>query len=155
MKQRQTLEELRQVTKDPEALREIQRRIAELDEQIASDPYVFDRRFLDGLVRLPVAGQDILVFSNIDTPRATRERSTVWASFDGGQTWPIKRLMYDGPSAYSSLTAGRPGTPSEGWIYLHFEGGPAGGSQVARFNLTWLLQGEATGDGNVPRELRE
>jgi len=101
---------------------------------------------MGGLVRLPVEGQDILVFSNIDTPNASRERATVWVSLDGGKTWPVKRLVYDGPSAYSSLTAGRPGTPSEGWIYLHFEGGPQGGSTVARFNLSWLLEGEPTGD---------
>ncbi|MCP4190754.1 MAG: exo-alpha-sialidase [Planctomycetaceae bacterium] len=106
---------------------------------------------MGGLVRLPVAGQDILIFSNIDTPNSKRERATVWASFDGGKSWPVKRLIYDGPSAYSSLTAGMPGTPSEGWIYLHFEGGPKGGSQVAKFNLSWLLAGEATGDGDLPK----
>jgi sialidase-1 len=102
---------------------------------------------MGGLVRLPVDQRDILIFSNIDTARPTRERGTVWASLDGGKTWPVKRLVFEGPSAYSSLTAGRPGTPSEGWIYLHFEGGPKGGSHVARFNLTWLLEGEATGNG--------
>lgn len=110
---------------------------------------------MGGLVRLPIAGKDILVFSNIDTPSAKRERGTVWASFDGGQTWPVKRLFYPGPSAYSSLTAGRPGTPSEGSIYLHFEGGPKGGSQVARFNLSWLINGEPTGNGTLPANLRE
>jgi sialidase-1 len=105
---------------------------------------------MGGLVRLPVAGRDILIFSNLDTTEARRERITVWASFDGARTWPVKRLVYDGPSAYSSLAAGRPGTPSDGWIYLHFEGGPGGGSQVARFNLAWLLDGEPTGDGQLP-----
>jgi sialidase-1 len=105
---------------------------------------------MGGLVRLPVQGRDILIFSNIDTPAAKRERATVWASFDGARSWPVKRLVYDGPSAYSSLAAGRPGTPSAGWIYLHFEGGPGGGSQVARFNLAWLLAGQPTGDGQVP-----
>jgi sialidase-1 len=105
---------------------------------------------MGGLVRLPVAGRDILIFSNIDTDQPTRERATVWASVDGGKTWPVKRLVHDGRSAYSSLTAGRPGTASEGWIYLHFEGGPSGASQVARFNLSWLLAGEATGDGEIP-----
>lgn len=108
---------------------------------------------MGGLVRLPIAGKDILVFSNIDTANAKRERGTVWASFDGGQTWPVKRLVYEGASAYSSLNAGRPATPSEGWIYLHFEGGPKGGSQVARFNLSWLLAGELTGDGALPDDL--
>ena len=105
---------------------------------------------MGGLVRLPIVGRDVLVFSNIDTERATRERATVWASFDGGQTWPVKRLVYDGPSAYSSLSVGRPQTPSEGWIYLHHEGGPDGGSQLARFDLAWILAGEDTGDGARP-----
>ena len=102
---------------------------------------------------LPVTDRDILIFSNIDTEQPKRERATVWASFDGGKTWPVKRLVYDGPSAYSSLAAGRPGTPSEGLIFLHFEGGPKGGSQVARFNLAWLLEGELTRDGKIPGDL--
>jgi len=108
---------------------------------------------MGGLVRLPVKGQDVLIFSNVDTKNAKRERGTVWASFDGGRTWPLKRLVFEGAHGYSSLNAGRPGTPSEGWIYLNFEGGPKGGSTVARFNLAWLLGGESTGDGNVPSAL--
>lgn len=104
---------------------------------------------MGGLVRLPIKGRDVLVFSNLDTPKASRERITVWMSPDGGQTWPVKRLIYDGPSAYSSMNAGRHGTPSEGSIYLMFEGGPGGGAQVARFNLAWVLQGELTGDGEI------
>ena len=103
---------------------------------------------MGGLVRLPVAQQDILLFSNIDTAEAKRERATVWASFDSGKTWPIKRLVFDGSSAYSSLAAGRHGTPSAGWIYLNFESEEK--SKVARFNLSWLLAGEKTGDGEVP-----
>ena len=109
---------------------------------------------MGGLVRLPVKGKDVLIFSNLDTPRDRRERITLWASFDGGTTWPVKRLVFDGGSGYSSLNAGRPGTPSEGWIYLQFEGGPGGGAQMARFNLSWIIAGEATGDGTVPKELK-
>ena len=105
---------------------------------------------MGGLTRLPVAGKDVLVFSNLDTSNPTREKITVWASFDGGKTWPVKRLVHDGPSGYSSLNSGRPGTASEGWIYLQFEGGPGGGSQVATFNLSWVLAGEETKDGSVP-----
>lgn len=62
----------------------------------------------------------------------------------------MKRLVYEGAFAYSSLDAGRPGTASEGWMYLLFEGGPKGGGTMARFNLSWLVQGEKTGDGEVP-----
>jgi len=108
---------------------------------------------MGGLVRLPVAGRDILLFSNLDTEQPVRERVTVWASFDGGKTWPVKRLVHDGPSRYSSLTAGRPGTAGEGWIYLFFEEGRAGGL-VARFNLAWVLGGEETGDGSIPVDLQ-
>ena len=105
---------------------------------------------MGGLVRLPIEGRDLLVFSNLDTPKATRERVTLWLSADGGQSWPIKRLVYDGPSGYSSLNAGRPGTASEGWMYLFFEGGPGGGGQMVRVNLTWLLQGVSNEDGQLP-----
>ncbi len=100
------------------------------------------------MVRLPVKDRDILLFSNIDTEGEQRARVTVWASFDGGKTWPLKRLVDPGRSAYSSLNAGRPQTPSEGQIYLHYEAGS--GSKLARFNLAWLLEGEQTGDGTIP-----
>ncbi len=102
-----------------------------------------------GLVRLPVAGKDVLLYSNCDSPSG-RKRGTVWASFDGGKTWPVQRLVFDGSFAYSSMTAGRPGTKSEGQVFLHFEGGPKGGSTMARFNLSWLAKGKATGDGEIP-----
>jgi sialidase-1 len=121
---------------------------------------------MGGLIRLPVKGRDILIYSNLDsgggvTPRIERagassgggrEKITVWASFDGGETWPMKRLVFDGPSAYSNLAVGRKGTPSEGMMYLAFEGGKHmyAGVQVAVFNLSWLLQGEKTGAGDVP-----
>lgn len=109
---------------------------------------------LAGFTRLPVKGRDILLYSNADHEGHERIRLTVWASFDGGKTWPLKRLVHKAPSAYSSLVAGRPGTPSEGWIYLQYEFGESGkpyaGGQMARFNLAWLLAGERTGDGPLP-----
>lgn len=125
---------------------------------------------MGGLVRLPLDDYDILIYSNVDSPSG-RRNSTVWASFDGGRTWPVKRLVDSGGSAYSSLAAGRKGTPSEGIIYLLKEGvgHPEGvespdtalsdsqvspvyqshdyntyahnGIQVARFNLAWITGG--------------
>ena len=106
-----------------------------------------------GLTRLPVKDRDVLIFSNADTGGGDRARMTVWASFDGGRSWPVKRLVYESFSAYSSMVAGRPGTPTEGLIFLLFEGGPEGrysAMQAARFNLSWILEGESTGDGEVP-----
>ena len=109
---------------------------------------------MGGLVRLPVRGRDILIYSNCDSPGG-RHHGTVWASFDGAKTWPVKRLVFKGPFAYSSLNAGRPATKSEGWIYLHFEGGPKGvyTSTVARFNLNWVIKGKKTGNGELPKWL--
>ena len=109
---------------------------------------------MGGLARLPIKDKDILLYSNCDSPGG-RNHGTVWASFDGGKRWPLKRLVYEGRFAYSSLRAGRPKTKSEGWIYLNFEGGPKGGSTVARFNLSWLLKGEKTGDGDLPKWLSQ
>jgi len=103
-----------------------------------------------GLARLPIKNKDILLFSNCDSPGG-RRRGTVWASFDGGKTWPLKRLAYEGGFAYSALDAGRPGTKTEGRIYLFFAQWPEGGGTMVRFNLSWLLKGEKTGNGELPK----
>ena len=120
-----------------------------------------DYGLMAGLVRLPVDGHDILLFSNIDVPdtgeeeeiphhlRTTRrERGTIWASFDGGRTWPLKRLVYAGDFGYSSLAAGRARTPGEGFIYLFYESKSDpelrrfDQGHIARFNLAWLTGGQ-------------
>ena len=93
---------------------------------------------MGGLVRLPLKNHDILLFSNIESPEG-RRNGVVWASFDGGKTWPVKKVVDPGPFSYSSLNAGRKGTPSEGIICLMYEGG---GGKMARFNLAWLTEGK-------------
>ncbi len=96
-----------------------------------------------GLVRMPLVatgGKDVLVFSTPDNPGGSRFKMTVWASFDRAKTWPVKRLVYKGRSAYSSLTADKDGN-----IYLLFENGKKKLYQsiaVARFNLAWLTEGQ-------------
>ena len=95
-----------------------------------------------GLVRLPLettGGKDVLVFSQPDTNGGGRERMTVFVSFDRGETWPVKRLVYEGPSAYSSLAAGPDGT-----VYLLFERGDKKLYEhisVVRMNLDWIKGG--------------
>lgn len=108
---------------------------------------------LAGLTRVPDAERDILVYSSPDTDGHERVNMTVWLSIDGGRSWPVKRRLFAGPSAYSTVIAGRPGTPSGGWIYCAFEGGAERtyeGIRLVRFNLAWLLAGEPTGDRTVP-----
>lgn len=112
-----------------------------LSEELPDGPQDTDYGLMAGLVRLPVEGHDILLFSNVESD-AGRHSGTVWASFDGGKTWPVKRLVEPGGFAYSSMTAGRAGTASEGLAYLMYEGGnPYGYAYVARFNLDWLTEG--------------
>jgi len=98
---------------------------------------------MGGMVRLPVRNEDIIIFSNVKSPSG-RNNGTVWASMDGGKRWSHDRRVKDGGFGYSSLAAGRPGTPSEGWIYLMYETGQwhESNAYVARFNLAWLLQGD-------------
>jgi len=95
-----------------------------------------------GMIRMPLeatGGKDVLLFSTPDNPGKDRLHMTVWASFDRGDTWPVKRLVYEGPSAYSSLAANKDGT-----IFLLFERGVEKLYEtisLARFNLAWLAEG--------------
>ena len=95
-----------------------------------------------GLVRMPLeatGGKDVLLFSTPDDPGGNRVRMTVWASFDRGETWPVKRLVHESHSAYSSLAAS-----ADGSLYLLFERGTKKlyeSIAVAKFNLTWLTAG--------------
>ena len=96
-----------------------------------------------GLIRLPLettGGKDVLLFSTPDNPGKSRHKMTVWASFDRGKTWPVKRLVYKGLSAYSSLAADKKGN-----IYVLFERGEKKLYQfvtVVKFNLAWLTEGK-------------
>ena len=96
-----------------------------------------------GLVRLPsqvTQGKDLLLFSAPDNPGKTRVRMTVFVSYDRGLTWPVKRLVNEGMSAYSSLAAG-----PDGMIYLLFERGEEklyDRMALARFNLSWITRSE-------------
>ena len=89
-----------------------------------------------GLVRLPIEGMDVLIYSSPkDKHTKHRKPITVRASFDGAQTWPLARTLPDGEIAgYTWLGAGRTGTPSEGMIYLLSQT-----RELVRFNLAWML----------------
>jgi sialidase-1 len=96
-----------------------------------------------GLIRMPLeatGGKDVLLFSTPDNPGKSRIKMTVWASFDQGKTWPVKRLIYKSHSAYSSLAADKKGN-----IYLLFESGAKRLHEyvsIVRFNLAWLTKGQ-------------
>lgn len=131
----------------------------QVSDVLPDGPQHHNYGMMGGLVRLTIDGHDILLFSNADVPEALyepvswelrttrRERGTVWASFDGGRTWPVKRLIDPGLFGYSSLAVGRPNTPSEGMIYCLYESKSDPDSRfdagnMARFNLAWVLAGK-------------
>ncbi len=65
-----------------------------------ADPALIEPVCQASLVRVP-GEKNTLLFSN---PASTkREKMTVRLSRDGGKTWPVSRLLHDGPAAYSCL----------------------------------------------------
>ncbi len=106
-----------------------------------------DYGLMAGLDRLPYQGRDLLIFSNIES-YSGRKNGTVWLSFDGVKSCPVKKLVELEGFKYSSLAVGRKNTASEGYIYLLYETGKKdninayGGGIIVRFNLSWLMEGK-------------
>jgi sialidase-1 len=87
-----------------------------------------------GLTR--IEGTDSqLVFVNPADEKA-RQNLTVRRSDDGGKTWPRSRVLFPGPSAYSSLAA--PSEDSIFCLYEHGEKGPYESIVLAKFNADWI-----------------
>ena len=87
---------------------------------------------------LPAGARDLTLFCN---PRAdTRRRMTVRVSFDAGESFREARVIYEGPSAYSSLDY----DPVSGHFFLLYENGERNpydrGLTVAEFDVEWLLK---------------
>ena len=97
------------------------------------------------LVRYTMQAQDDrkrLLFSNPAHAEPSRRRDmTVRMSEDGGKTWPVSRVLWSGPAAYSCLAV-LPG----GNIVCLFEAGekhPYERIVLARFNREWLTHAGA------------
>jgi sialidase-1 len=123
-----------------------------VEEELPDGAQHTDYGLMGGLAKIPGKKADIMLFSNIDVPEEKKDEDvpfelrtsrrfngTIWISFDSGNTWPYKKVAEEGSFAYSSLAAGRKGTPSAGWIYLLYES--EGGAKIARFNLEWIMEG--------------
>lgn len=83
----------------------------------------------------PEAGsRSRILFSN---PAATeRIRMTVRLSYDEGNSWPLSKLLHQGPSAYSSLAVLPDG--SIGCLYERGDESAYETITLARFGLDWL-----------------
>lgn len=66
-----------------------------------------------------------------------RSQITVYLSYDECQTWPVSKIVRQGPSAYSDLAVS-----SEKTILLLYEAERYQLIQLARFNVEWLTDGK-------------
>ena len=70
-----------------------------------------------------------------------RRRLTVRLTYDECRSWPVSRLVHDGPSAYSDLAVAHDGTIN--CLYERGDRGlPYDRLALARFDLEWLTRGE-------------
>ena len=67
---------------------------------------------------------------------------TVRLSYDDGKTWPVSRLLHEGPSAYSALAVLQDGTIA--CLYERGEKRIYESIRLARFSLGWLTEGKDT-----------
>jgi sialidase-1 len=81
--------------------------------------------------------RDRLLFAN--PASAKRERLTVRVSYDEGATWPMSRVVHEGPAAYSSLVV----LPdlSIGLLFERGDRSPYEKITFSRFTLEWLTEG--------------
>jgi sialidase-1 len=107
--------------------------------QAKPDPSLIEPPAQASLIRsttLDTNGRSRLLFSNPASAR--RERMTVRMSEDEGATWPVARVVHEGPAAYSSLVV----LPDRS-IGLLFERGdrsPYERITFVRLTLEWLRE---------------
>ena len=82
-------------------------------------------------------GGNRLLFSNPPNPLDRRDHLTVKLSYDEGRTWPVSRLICEGPSGYSCLTI----LPDKS-IGLLYDKDKSKTLTFARFTLDWLTDGK-------------
>jgi sialidase-1 len=86
----------------------------------------------------------------IDRAHQGRRDVTIYVSMDDGKTWPVRKRLHEGPSAYSDLAVlpdgrilcfyekgveNRYGGRGRPWAYRYLA--------VARFDREWLMKGQA------------
>lgn len=104
----------------------------------------FDRTLIEPIcqasfLRYPGSSTEVL-FSN-PASRESRHRMTVRHSGDDSKTWPVSRLLHEGPAAYSCLTV-----LPDGSVACLFENGAQSAYEritFVRFSLAWLKEGDA------------
>jgi sialidase-1 len=83
-------------------------------------------------------GKSRLVFANPASSK--REKMTLRLSYDEGATWPVSKLLHEGPAAYSALATLPDG--AVGCLYERGDKSPYDKITFARCSLEWLTGGK-------------
>jgi|EP01043_Picozoa_sp_COSAG02_P000330 sialidase-1 len=76
---------------------------------------------------------ETLVLAHIEPNRAVRENMTIRASTDSGATWPYRKLIWDGPAGYVTLTS----TEVNNTIGALFENGDSGSAGACYSRISY------------------
>jgi sialidase-1 len=108
--------------------------------EVTWDDRLVEPRCQGSLVRFTSAAthdRNRVLFSN---PASTeRVRMTIRMSYDECRTWPVARVLNEGPSAYSDLCIARDATIC--CLYERGKEHPYEKIALARFDLAWLTDG--------------
>ena len=80
-----------------------------------------------------------IILSNLDS-LDTRDNITLRLSYDDGETWPVSKVLYTGPAAYSELAVGPDMTIN--CLYERGDSNPYESLRLAQFDLSWLTSGQ-------------
>ena len=109
------------------------------DGGITFGPVTHDAALIDpicnaSITRYRSGKADVLLFTNDASTR--RENISIKLSRDEGRTWPLSRVIYPGPSAYSIVIQLHDGTV--GVLYERGETSSVERITFARFPLAWI-----------------
>lgn len=112
------------------------------------DKELFEPVCMAGIIRVSGSekgGKARLLFTNPDSEnieKHPRKNLTAKLSYDEGQSWPIEKVLNEGPSGYSDVAVGPDGT-----LYCLYETNTTGTGWnysllLKRFSLEWLTDGK-------------
>lgn len=114
--------------------------------KITHDPMLLEPICQASIIRFDRQNQKgIILFSNPASLK--REKLTVRASFDGGLTWPLARVINTGGAAYSNLVA----LPDDriGNLYEYSDRQPYEKIVFAKFSFDWIGEKETSSDADM------
>jgi sialidase-1 len=103
--------------------------------EMSHDAALIDPSCNAGIVRYHRGRRDVLLFTNAASS-SKRERLTIRMSLDSGHTWPVSRVIHEGPAAYSTVVVLRDGTI--GVLYERGDKHSVERITFARFDLKWV-----------------